>query len=112
MQGTVPNTFKLFDLNGDGIVTLDEIGRANPITPAGDTNLPAVQDTVKLILAEMALGAGGEQVLKLPGVKLSDLPHRLCSSDGENNDGEDSPKVCPIFPEPPGSSSNSPEDKP
>jgi len=101
----VPNTFKLLDLNGDGIVTLDEISSANPLPPTGDTNLPAVQDTVKLILAEMALGAGGEQVLTLPGVKLSDLPHRLCANDGENNDGEDSPKVCPIFPEPPNSSS-------
>ena len=108
-QGLVPQVFNTFDLNHDGVVTFSELqasshpGGVN--LPAVQNLLPAVQDTLRLILAEMALGAGGEQVANLPGVKLSDLPRRLCTNDrGDDDDhGNDSPKVCPIFPEPPDS---------
>lgn len=61
MQGTVPQVFNLFDLNHDGIVTLSEIQQGNAIAPSASTNIPAVQDVVRLMLGEMALGAGGEQ---------------------------------------------------
>jgi len=104
-QGTVPQVFNLFDLNHDGIVTLSEIP-GNPIAPSASTNIPAVQDVVRLMLGEMALGAGGEKFANF-GVKLSDLPHRLCNNDQGDNEGSDAPKVCPIFPEPPASSATS-----
>ena len=58
------------------------------------------------MLREMALGAGGEKIAGLPGVKLSDLPRRLCTNDegeGDDEHGGDARKLCPVFPEPPSS---------
>ena len=106
-QGLIPQVFHILDLNGDGKITISELHTiASPnggvSLPAIQGLLPAVQDTLGLILKEMALGTAGEQVLGL-GVKLSDLPRRLCNNDGVDNDGNDAPKVCPIFPEPPNS---------
>ncbi len=115
-QGLVPQVFNMFDLNHDGTVTLSEIQASSH---PGGVNLPAVQgvflpevqDVIRLILAEMALGAGGEQVASLPGVKLSGLPRRLCTNDDQGDeDGHDAPKVCPIFPEPPVSKPTRPEE--
>jgi prepilin-type N-terminal cleavage/methylation domain-containing protein len=106
-QGLVPQVFNTLDLNGDGKITIGELQTiASPpvginISPIQGI-LPAVQNTLQLMLAEMSLGAGGEQVGGL-NVKLSDLPRRLCNNDGVDNNGNDAPKVCPIFPEPPSS---------
>ncbi len=104
-QGLVPLVFGKLDLNGDGKVTFNELqalshpGGVN--FQVGDMVLPAIQDTLRLMLAEMAFDSS-EQIGAL-GVRLSDLPRRLCNNDGSDNDGNDAPKVCPIFPEPPGS---------
>jgi prepilin-type N-terminal cleavage/methylation domain-containing protein len=116
-QGTVPQVFSKFDLNGDGSVT---IGELQILAHSGGVNqgvgqipaafqeyaaaFPAFLPAVQAIFDQLAIGTAGEQVLGF-GVKLSDLPRRLCNNDGEDNDGNDAPKVCPIFPEPPGSKS-------
>ena len=99
-QGTVPQIFNMLDADHNGIVTLTEIQQAHLGNP-GQINLPAVQDVIKSILGEMALGAGKEDFASF-GVKLSQLPRRLCGeSSGDGNDEGDASKVCPIFPEPP-----------
>ena len=104
-QGTVPQVFQLLDLNHDGTVTLSELAQNNSFRNTGTTNLPAVQDVIAQMLREMAIGAGGEQIGTL-GVKLTDLPRRLCTNGqvqggGNDDQGSDAPRVCPIFPEPP-----------
>ena len=101
-QGAVPDAFNRLDLDHNGVVTPTDL-----LQHSGGVNLPAVQDVIiARIVAEMALGAGGEQLSSL-GVRLSDLPRRLCSQGSVESDddehGRDAPKVCPIFPEPPDS---------
>ena len=108
-QGAIPDAFNKLGPDRSGFVTLGELQtgllEADFLKHSGDDTLPAVQDVIKRMLAEMKLGAGGELYTSF-GVKLSDLPRRLCSKGtGEGNDdqGNDAPKVCPIFPEPPDS---------
>jgi len=101
LQGTVPQVFTILDVNHDGTVTLGELSRSNNFSDTRTGNLPAVQDVIGLMLQEMALGAGNEQFTSL-GVKLTDLPRRLCNG-AQGEDESDFPKVCPIFPEPPAS---------
>jgi prepilin-type N-terminal cleavage/methylation domain-containing protein len=111
-QGLVPQIFSLFDVNHDGTVTVAELQQVSGQTEGNTlTSLPAVQGllpAIQGILREMALNTAGEQI---PGVKLSDLPRRLCNNDdqGDDENGRDAPKVCPIFPEPPNSSQTHPE---
>lgn len=107
-QGTIPEVFRVFDLNHDGMVTLDEIQNAHPLEHSGGMNLPGVDNPqtfhglIALLLQEMAIGAGGEDIQQVPGVPLNDLPHRLCSeSSGDANRGNDgNGKGCSAFPFP------------
>lgn len=99
-QGLVPQIFNLLDLDHDGVVTLAEIQSFH----RGSDTLPAVQDTIAALLREMQLGAAGEKLEGVPGVRLINLPRRLCTDDagdGDEDHGRDAPKVCPVFPEPP-----------
>ena len=98
-QATIPEVFRLLDLNQDGMVTLDEIRNANPLAHSGHVNLPGVDGPltihglIALLLQEMAIGAGGEDIKQLPGVSLTDLPNRLCS---EPN-GDENGRGCSVF---------------
>jgi prepilin-type N-terminal cleavage/methylation domain-containing protein len=73
-NGTVADTFRRFDLNGDGIVGPDEIFSIN----WGDNTglLPAVQ-------RDLQLGLAGEDFRKLPGVSLAML--RAASPNNASN---------------------------
>lgn len=107
-QGTVPTIFNALDANHDGTITLLELEQLNgAATHPGGVNVPAVQGllpAVQSILREMALGIAGEKISTMPGVRLFDLPRRLCTGgQGDDEHGNDAPKVCPIFPEPPDS---------
>jgi prepilin-type N-terminal cleavage/methylation domain-containing protein len=67
---TAPNTFARLDVNRDGVVTMDEL--FNSKTP-DNSSLAGFLAAVK---AEMAIGAGGEDITQVSGVKLSDLSGR------------------------------------
>jgi prepilin-type N-terminal cleavage/methylation domain-containing protein len=118
---TVRDAFNAFDLNSDGVVSLNELSQlqasglnSNPTASVAD--VPTVDLVIGQMLRELQLGAGGEQLGSV-GVRLRDLPGRLCSSHGGKSaehewdyreDGpehaagdSDSATQCPIFPEPP-----------
>ncbi len=106
-QGSVAEAFNVLDADHNGIVTLSEIQSADPFAHSGGVNrsLSPFQALIQAMLNEMQLPAGGENPGSL-GVRLADLPGRLCSQgtgEGEHERGNDAPKVCPIFPEPPDS---------
>lgn len=112
---TVRDTFQVFDLDSDGVVSLNELSQLQARGLNSDTTATASVPTVDLVIAqilrEMALGAGGEQLGSV-GVRLDDLPGSLCSNAEHERDyseegpehaggNADSATQCPIFPEPP-----------
>jgi hypothetical protein len=110
---TVSDTFKAFDLNSDGVVSLAELSRlkASGLNSDAAAGVPTVDLVIAQILREMQLGAGGEQLGSV-GVRLRDLPGSLCSdSEDERHNRDDGPEhagdnsnsatECPVFPEPP-----------
>jgi prepilin-type N-terminal cleavage/methylation domain-containing protein len=116
--GTVRDAFNTFDLDSDGVVSLNELSQlqARGLNSNPTESAPTVDLVIAQILKEMDLGDGGEQFGSV-GVRLRDLPTRLCSSQGdkysehesdyregglEHAEGDsDSATQCPIFPEPP-----------
>jgi prepilin-type N-terminal cleavage/methylation domain-containing protein len=118
---TVRDTFNAFDLDSDGVVSLSELSRLqarglNSNRTADVSGVPTAGLVIAQMLREMELGAGGEQLGSV-GVRLRDLPERLCSNHGGKyaehegdyreegpahaGDDADSATQCPIFPEPP-----------
>jgi prepilin-type N-terminal cleavage/methylation domain-containing protein len=116
--GTVRDAFNAFDLDSDGIVSLNELSQlqARGLNSNPTVSAPTADLVIAQILGEMDLGDGSEQFGSV-GVRLRDLPRRLCSSQGgkyaehesdypegglEHAEGDsDSATQCPIFPEPP-----------
>ena len=118
---TVRDAFNTLDLDSDGVVSLSDLSRlqaygtnVNPTT--GTAGASSADLVIAQMLGELQLGAGGEQ-LGLVGIRLRDLPARLCTSRGDRHghdgsyrqeeqghwkDDADSDQ-CPIFPEPPDS---------
>ena len=70
-SSTLENTFNKFDANHDGSVSLREIN-AFDFGPGGES-LPEFNGFLPFLKREMALGAGGENIEPLPGVKLTSL---------------------------------------
>jgi hypothetical protein len=94
---TVDEVFATFDTNHDGTVTFSKIfTRGEPI-PGGALGAELSQFLL-VVQRELALGAGNEHVLTLPGVPRSALPRHYCSEDGERED--EHARFCPIFPDP------------
>ncbi len=86
---TVDEAFGRFDPNHEGIVTFNGIfGRRD--SPGGDTVGAALSGFLRAVEQELALGAGNEHILSLPGINRSDLPEQYCCGDGS----------CRIFPDP------------
>ena len=94
---TVDEVFQRFDTNRDGVVTFNEIFAGQREIP-GDTLGAELSRFLQAVDQELALGAGNEHVLSLPGIRRSALPQRYCSEEGEHKD-EDA-RSCPIFPDP------------
>jgi prepilin-type N-terminal cleavage/methylation domain-containing protein len=95
-RSTVMNAFIALDLNHDGKVSVAEIF-PSPNSAAATSSI-SLNDFLGMVKIEMAIGAGGEQVLLLPAVQFGQLgSDRLCGN-GDPGEGNQSP--CPIFPEP------------
>jgi prepilin-type N-terminal cleavage/methylation domain-containing protein len=95
-RSTVQEVFDRFDTNHDGIVTFSKIfqQRGGQIEESGGTDLS------RFLLAvenELALGAGNEHVLSLPGVRRSALPQHYCSHEMED---QEEGRPCSMFPDP------------
>jgi hypothetical protein len=96
-RSTVDEVFARFDTNHDGIVTFNGIfGRSE--TPTGDAVGAQLSGLLRAVEQELALGAGNEHLLSLPGIRRSALPQHYCSEEGEHED-EDA-RSCRIFPDP------------
>ncbi len=98
-RSTIEEVFDRFDTNHDGIVTFSKIfhQREPRIAESGGTDLS------RFLLAvenELALGAGNEHVLSLPGIRRSALPQHYCSHEMEDQEEEERP--CSVFPDPEG----------
>jgi len=95
-RDTLRNTFMKLDLNGDGKVSATEI------FSLGDPNAAEFGNPLGLFIAmvktEMAIGAGGENILLLPAVQFGQLGTNSLCGNGDPGEGRQSP--CPIFPEP------------
>jgi hypothetical protein len=98
-RSTVEEVFAQFDTNHDGIVTFSKIfQQRNPrIEDSGGTDLSRFLGAVE---NELALGAGNEHVLSLPGIRRSALPQHYCSHEME--DQEEDGRPCSMFPDPEG----------
>jgi len=89
---TVDEAFGRFDPNHEGIVTFNGIfGRR--YSPGGDTVGAALSGFLRAVEQELALGAGNEHILSLPGINRSDVPQQYCCGDGDAS-------ACRIFPDP------------
>jgi len=95
-RDTLRTTFMKLDLNGDGKVSATEI------FSLGDANAAEFGNPLGLFIAmvktEMAIGAGGENILLLPAVQFGQLGTNSLCGNGDPGEGRQSP--CPIFPEP------------
>jgi prepilin-type N-terminal cleavage/methylation domain-containing protein len=80
-----------FDTDADGKITLGEIAQleATGFDSKLANDFPTLSSTVAQLVGELALGAGREELGNV-GVRLKDLPKRLCDGKGD----------CPVFPEP------------
>lgn len=96
-RSTIDEVFQRFDTNHDGVVTFSEIFPVGRDTP-GDILGAELSRFLQAVEQELALGAGNEHVLSLPGIRRSALPERYCSEGSEHKD-EDA-RSCPIFPDP------------
>jgi prepilin-type N-terminal cleavage/methylation domain-containing protein len=89
---TVDEVFERFSTSREGIVTFNGIfGRRD--SPGGDTVGAQLSGLLRAVEQELALGAGNEHVLSLPGIRRSDAPESYCCPD---EDG----RSCRIFPDP------------
>ena len=86
---TMDEVFGRFDASHEGIVTFNGIfGRRD--SPGGDTVGAELSRFLRAVEQELALGAGNEHILSLPGISRSDQPQQYCCGDGS----------CRIFPDP------------
>jgi prepilin-type N-terminal cleavage/methylation domain-containing protein len=69
-QATLPSIFSRLNANKDGIVTVDEI--FNSATPDN----ASLAGFLAAVRTEMAIGAGGEDTTRLPGLALHSLSSR------------------------------------
>jgi prepilin-type N-terminal cleavage/methylation domain-containing protein len=106
-RSTVQEVFQGFDFNHDGRVGFSEAFQsADPHQPLEGATLtsPPLSGLLSAVSAAMALGVANENVSLLPGVRLLDLPRRVCASDDErhgwNRDDDDDGRACVIFPDP------------
>lgn len=117
---TVRDAFNVFDLDSDGVISLQDLYRLRDPASANSpvsANTPGLNVVMAQVIGELQLGAGGEQLGKV-GVRLRDLPDRLCEThehrhghgwgwgnswhDDSKHEGDDQDVCdCPIFPEPP-----------
>ena len=94
---TVDEVSGRFDTTREGMVTFNGIfGRRD--SPGGDTVSAALSGFLLAVGQELALGAGNEHILSLPGIRRSAVPQHYCSEEGEHED-EDA-RSCRIFPDP------------
>ncbi len=70
-RSTLGQVFQQLDANGDSTVTFDEILHFK-FGPSRDS-VPGLNDLLPYIEQQLALGAGGEDVSKLPGLSLEAL---------------------------------------
>jgi len=89
---TVDEVFARFDPNHERILTFNGIfGRRD--SPGGDTVGAELSGFLRAVEQELALGAGNEHILSLPGIDQSDVPQQYCCGDGDTTS-------CRIFPDP------------
>jgi hypothetical protein len=69
-ETTLPDTIRRLDADKDGKVTVDEVFHA---TAAEN---PSLAGFLAALRAEMAIGAGGEEIAKVPGTILGSLTRR------------------------------------
>jgi prepilin-type N-terminal cleavage/methylation domain-containing protein len=101
---TIKDTFNVFDLDSDGMVSLLELQQLQDPASNSPTSAtaPDLHRVLAQIIGELQLGVGGEQLGKI-GVRVRDLPEQLCKTRehwqgyGHESDACD----CPVFPEPP-----------
>ncbi len=80
------NVFKRIDANADGSVTPAEIVAFDfAKVGAGTETIPGLAELLPAVQRELALGVGGENVGKLPGVTRADLAREAAAHPGGMN---------------------------
>jgi prepilin-type N-terminal cleavage/methylation domain-containing protein len=93
---TVRDAFIALDLNHDGKVSAAEIFLME--NPDAVSVANPLSNFIGMVAREMAIGAGGENIMLLPAVQFGQLSSdRLCS---KREPGDERQSPCPIFPEP------------
>ena len=83
---TVRESFQQLDANGDGSVTPAEIASFNfSKIGTGTENVPGLAELLPAVQRELALGVGGENLNKLPGVTRADLRREAAAHPGGVN---------------------------
>src|SRR5258708_2746054 len=96
-RATVGEVFERFDTNHDGIVTFNGILGRREI-PSGDSVGAELSGFLRAVEQELALAAGNEHMLSLPGIRRSAVPQHYCSEGDEHED--DDARPCRIFLDP------------
>lgn len=114
---TVREAFTALDVDADGKFSLSDMARlrsygANADPTGAVANVGSLQVVIGQMIAELQLGAGGEDLASTIGVTMRDLPKQLCgpsrgkhsgdsgdrgNDDVEHRGGDSDCSDCPLF---------------